>query len=300
MRFGAVLPNQLLPHTAEAVTKYGRAVEGAGLTFIASYDHVLGADTTTRPDWTGSYDHKNEFHESFVFIAFLAAITRLEFVTNVLILPQRQTALVAKQMADLDLLLDGRLRLGAGVGWNPVEYEALDVPFKTRGERLEEQVEVLRLLWTNESVNFEGKFHHIDRAGIAPLPRQRPIPIWLGGANTRRGVPPVRTDRVLGRIGRISDGWIASGGTNEELETNWRTIGDAAEAAGRDRRTLGFQPITDIPTVENADEFFRNVELWRTLGATHVSLRAKQGTASIADHLEALAGVPKYLEMATS
>lgn len=306
MRFGAVYPQQAVPHSAAAIADYAQAVEAAGLEYIVSFDHPVAADTKGRAGWSG-YSLEDDFHEVFVLFGFLAAKTRLELVAGVMVLPQRQTALVAKQAADLDLLLEGRLRLGFAIGWNEVEYEALGVPFSTRAARLEEQIEVLRLLWTNESVTFEGKFHHIDRAGIAPLPLQRPIPIWLGGGATQRrsgssgndALPSTLNHRVLDRIGRIADGWITSVVTTEELAAYWKVIGDAAEAAGRDRASLGLQVISEAPTPANLDAFLAKIDAWREIGVTNVSLRTGAGRGrDLQEHLDGLAVAGKYIDRA--
>src|SRR5690606_29371300 len=171
MKIGVVFPQTEIGADAGGVRAFSEAVEDLGYTHLLAYDHVLGANTASRPGWTGSYSHESLFHEVFVLFSFAAGFTeRLEFVTGVLILPQRQTALVAKQAASLDRLSNGRLRLGVGVGWNEVEYIALNENFRNRGARSEEQIAVLRRLWTNEVVDFEGRWHRIPDAGINPLP----------------------------------------------------------------------------------------------------------------------------------
>lgn len=297
MKFGTIFPHQQVPHSRAAITEYIEVVEGAGFDYIAFFDHVLGADTRTRPEWSGPYGVEDEFHESFVLFGFLAATTRLELVSGVMVLPQRQTALVAKQAADLDLLLEGRLRLGVAIGWNPVEYEALGVPFGDRGARLEEQIELLRLLWTKESVDFEGRFHRVDRAGIAPLPLQRPIPIWLGGAS-RSSVENPKVTPLLQRIGRVSDGWITGGISVEDLEISWPIVGDAAEAAGRDRDAVGLQVNLPLPGRAQAglDKFKQEVDLRRALGVTHLSVRMGRDSRTFAEHLGDLTAVAKCIE----
>src|SRR5205823_7188171 len=187
------------------------------------YDHVLGADPTGRPNWQG-YTYKDMFHEPFVLFGYLAALTQLELVTAVLILPQRQAVLVAKQAAEVDVLTGGRLRLGVGIGWNDIEYQALGVDFASRAALYEEQVELMRRLWTEDSVTFEGSFHHVDRAGILPRPVQQPIPVWMGGGTRRR---------VLERIGRLSDGWICNTPPGHGLEEALPVVRAAAADAGR-------------------------------------------------------------------
>src|SRR5207245_1887984 len=162
------------------IRDYAQTVEGLGYSHILAFDHVLGVDPTHRPGWQ-VYTYRQMFHEPFVLFGYLAALTHLELVPEVIILPQRQTALVAKQAAEVDVLTGGKLRLGVGVGWNPVEYEALGMNFHTRGRVVEEQIEVMRLLWSQEIVSYKGQFHTITEAGLNPLPVRRSIPIWVGG-----------------------------------------------------------------------------------------------------------------------
>ncbi len=193
MRTGVVFPQTEIGADRGAVRAYAQRVEELGFDHLLAYDHVLGADPSAHPDWSGPYTHRDTFHEPFVLFGFLAGICSLELVTGVIVLPQRQTALVAKQAAEVDLLTGGRLRLGIGIGWNAVEYEALGEDFRTRGRRIEEQIEVLRALWTEPVVNIRGEAHQVTGAGIAPLPLQRPIPIWLGAQSA-----PARSDGQVG------------------------------------------------------------------------------------------------------
>ena len=191
MRIGVVFPQTELGGDVGAVRAYGEAVDELGFAHILAYDHVVGADPTVHAPWTGPYDVHTTFHEPFVMFGYLAAVTSLELVTGIIILPQRQTVLVAKQAAEVDLLTEGRFRLGVGVGWNAVEYEALGKDFSDRGRRYDEQVEVMRRLWTEEAVTHDGPYERITAAGLAPLPVQRPIPVWFGGQSARR-LPPHR------------------------------------------------------------------------------------------------------------
>src|SRR5918992_2832003 len=203
MKVGVVFPQTEIGSDAPAIRDYAQAAEELGFRHVLAYDHVIGANPTSRPGWKPAYSHLDKFHEPFVLFGYLAGVTtKIELVTGIIILPQRQTVLVAKQSATLDILSGGRLRLGIGIGWNPVEYEALGENFKNRGRRSEEQIEVMRRLWTHELVSFEGKWHRITDAGLNPLPIQRPIPIWFGGY----------VDPVLRRIGRMADGWVMVGG----------------------------------------------------------------------------------------
>src|ERR1700740_3046572 len=198
MRIGVVFPQTELGGDPAVVRAYGQRVEELGFTHILAYDHVVGADPKVHRGWHGPYNIHSTFHEPFVLFGYLAALTTLELVTGVIILPQRQTALVAKQAAEVDLLTGGRFRLGVGVGWNPVEYEALGLSFETRGQRADEQIPLLRRLLTEQSVTHDGAFDRVTAAGLAPLPVQRPIPIWIGGQS-----PP-----AYRRIGRLADGWF--------------------------------------------------------------------------------------------
>ena len=185
MRIGVIFPQTEIGPDPGAARAFARAAEELGYDHLVVFDHVIGADTSNRPDFPGMYTHKDLFHEPFVLFGHLAAVTqRLELVTGIMILGQRQTALVAKQAAEVDVLSGGRLRLGIGIGWNAVEYEALGENFHNRGKRSEEQVEVLRALFTQEVVTFEGRWHRIIAAGLNPMPVQRPIPIWFGGGQT--------------------------------------------------------------------------------------------------------------------
>ena len=199
MRIGAVFPQTELGGDASAVRDYGQSVEELGFTHLLAYDHVVGADPAVHVGWSGPYDVHTTFHEPLVMFGYLAAVTTtLELVTGVIILPQRQTVLAAKQAAEVDLLSQGRLRLGVGLGWNAVEYEALGKNFTNRGRRLGEQVELMRRLWTEQSVTFNGSHDQVTGAGLAPLPVNRPIPVWFGAASRP----------ALERAGRLADGWF--------------------------------------------------------------------------------------------
>ena len=229
MQIGVVFPQLEIGSDPVAIRDYAQAAESLGYDHLLVYDHVLGANRETHEWLRGPYRHPDAFHEPFVLFGYLAGLTRkIELVTGILILPQRQTALVAKQAAEVDVLSGGRLRLGIGIGWNSVEYEALNEDFTNRGRRSEEQIEVMRALWTNDLVTFKGRWHTITDAGINPLPVQRPIPIWFGGYD----------DRVLRRIGRIGDGWIIAGGGN----TPTPEVTSAVDRVKRYTRDAGRDP----------------------------------------------------------
>src|SRR6185503_1086777 len=182
MRLGVVFPQLEIGADPAVIKDYAQTTEGLGYDYLLAFDHVLGANPNRLGGWQGPYTHESMFHEPFVLFGYLAGLTqRLELVTGVIILPQRQTVLVAKQAAEVDVLSGGRLRLGIGTGWNQVEYESLGASFADRGERIVEQVDLLRRLWTEPLVSFEGRWHRVSGAGLNPLPVQRPIPIWMGG-----------------------------------------------------------------------------------------------------------------------
>ena len=208
MRIGVTFPQIEFGNDPVAIRDYAQTIEGLGYTHFLAYDHVLGADASVRPGWSGSYASQNPFHEVFVLLGYLAGLTTsLELVTGVLILPQRQTALVAKQAAEIDVLSGGRLRLGVGVGWNEVEYVGLDKDFSNRGARSEEQIALMRALWTSPVITFDGRWERIDAAGINPLPVQRPIPIWIGGY----------AEATLRRVGQLGEGWFPWREPNETM-----------------------------------------------------------------------------------
>ncbi|MFG1820223.1 LLM class F420-dependent oxidoreductase [Kribbella sp. NPDC049174] len=280
MKIGAVFPQLEIGADPGVVRDWATTVEEAGYTHVHAYDHVLGADPTNRPGWTG-YTDKSLFHEVFVLFGYLAAFTSsVELVTGVLVLPQRQTALVAKQAAEVDVLSGGRLRLGVGIGWNQVEYQALGVPFKQRGAFLEEQVDVLRRLWAEPVISYDGRFHQIDEAGLNPLPG-RQIPIWFGGG----------AEAVLRRTGRIGDGWMPQTEPDAEAKARVDRLRAYAAEAGRDPATIGIEPrltLAEIP--ENDWPAF--VEGWRNLGATHLAVNTmKLGLKRPEDHAAVLRDV---------
>jgi probable F420-dependent oxidoreductase len=281
LHLGVVLPQAEIDTTEPLVVRdFAVRMEQAGFDHLLAFEHVLGADSTQRPGWDGYYNHESPFLEPFALFSYLAAVTSLELVTDVLVLPQRQTALVAKQAATADILLRGKLRLGVGIGWNDVEYDALGVSFRTRARRMEEQVPLLRRLWTEQSVTHQGEFDTIDRAGIAPLPVQRPIPLWIGCGDT----PP-----ALERVGRLADGWIPHPalGDGARVAAAWAAVRAAAERAGRDPDSLGLQGQVRRREQSN-DAGVRSLLRWKEHGATHVSLNTlENGLAWPHGHVEA-------------
>jgi probable F420-dependent oxidoreductase len=235
--------------------------------------------------WDGPYDIRTTFHEPLVLFGYLAAITDLELVTGIIILPQRQTALVAKQAAEVDLLTGGRFRLGIGLGWNAVEYEALGENFTNRGKRSEEQVEVMRKLWTERSVTFKGKYHTVTGAGLAPLPNQRPIPVWFGAAS----------ERAYERAGRLGDGWFPMMGPGPGLDYASEQVRRAAEAAGRNPDSLGMEG--RVSWTGDRDKAVAEIAAWQAAGATHLSVNTMDaGLATVDGHLAALERVASDLK----
>ena len=282
MQIGVVFPQLEIGNDPVAIRDYAQAAESLGYDHLLVYDHVLGANRETHEWLRGPYRHPDAFHEPFVLFGYLAGLTqKIELVTGILILPQRQTALVAKQAAEVDLLSKGRLRLGIGIGWNSVEYEALNEDFTNRGRRSEEQIEVMRALWTNDLVTFKGRWHAITDAGINPLPVQRPIPIWFGGYD----------DRVLRRIGRIGDGWIIAGGgstpTPQTISAVERVKGYTQDA-GRDPSAMGFEKVIGYGDA-TLGKGIETVREWEDAGVTHLSLNTmNSGLATPSDHITAI------------
>jgi probable F420-dependent oxidoreductase len=278
VQVGVTFPQAEIGADPKAIRDYAQAAEDLGYEHLLAYDHVLGADPSNREGWRG-YTHKTMFHEPLTLFGYLAAITqRLELVSGVIVLPQRQSALVAKQAAEVDVLSNGRLRLGVGIGWNAVEYEALGEDFSTRGARIEEQIEVMRLLWTREVVSYEGKYHRIDEAGINPLPVQRPIPVWMGA----------RADVGLRRTARMSDGWFPLGPLDERMREAVKRLRGYVEEAGRDPESVGIEARLDVDRVP-PEEWVVQTEAWRSLGATHISVNTMNaGLGSPQEHVESI------------
>ena len=261
MRIGVVFPQTEIGNDPLVIRDYAQTAEGLGFTHILAYDHVIGANLASRPGWQPPYSHLDGFHEPMVLFGYLAGLTKtIEFVTGIIILPQRQTVLVAKQAAALDVLSRGRLRLGIGIGWNPVEYEALGEDFKNRGRRSEEQVELLRQLWTRELITFNGRWHKITDAGINPLPIQRPIPIWFGGTD----------DRALRRLAKLADGWFPLMNPDEQCRAAIEKVRSYAGQAGRDPAKIGIEG--RISHGSGSEEIWlKELEAWKALGASHAS-----------------------------
>lgn len=279
MQFGVIFPQTEFPPDPAAVKDYAQTAESLGYAYIAAYDHVLGANPDRPGGWKGPYDYRSAFLEPFVLFGFQAAVTqRIGFVTGVLILPQRQTAVVAKQAATLDVLSGGRLRLGVGLGWNEVEYISLGQDFHTRGRRLEEQVGLMRRLWTEPLVTFDGRWDRVVDAGLNPLPVQRPIPIWFGG----------RDDRMIRRAARLADGWILNFRSVDDARPSLEALRGYLAQAGRAEGSFGIEARIEYGAGD-PEAWAAVVAGWRQAGATYVSLNTmRYGLTTAEEHMAAI------------
>jgi probable F420-dependent oxidoreductase len=283
LRIGVVFPQTELGGSPQAARAYAQGTARLGFTHILAYEHVLGTDTEVHANWRWPYDLHSTFHEPFVLFGYLAGLTSLELVTAVVVLPQRQTPLVAKQAAEVDLLTEGRFRLGVGLGWNHVEYDAMGRDFWNRGRRFDEQVVLLRRLWTEQSVTFTGGWERVRGAGLAPRPLQQPIPIWLG-CNSEPGYR---------RAGRLAEGWFPPMAPGPRLVEAQRIVAEAAVATGRDATTIGMEGRVvwgEGGAEQVADELGR----WAEAGASHAAVNTMgSGLGDVDGHLEALEAVAR-------
>jgi probable F420-dependent oxidoreductase len=286
MKIGVVFPQTEFGSDPVAIRDYAQAAEALGFAHIVAYDHVLGANPDRPGGWSGPYTHLTPFHEPFVLFSYMAAFTtRIEFAPGIIILPQRQTALVARQAATLDVLSGGRLRLGVGLGWNEVEYIALGEDFHTRGRRIEEQVALLRELWTKPLVTFSGRWHTIPDAGLNPLPIQRPIPIWFGGY----------AEDALRRIARLADGWMCGERPMSKAQPLLDQFDRFLREAGRDRSAIGIEARMSYGDGK-PDLWRQTIEEWKSVGATHVSFNTMGKGFNTADaHLNAIREYSKLI-----
>ena len=281
MKIGVVFPQTEIGAAPGPVRDYAQAAEGLGYTHLLAYDHVVGADPN-RPDgqpWRGPYTSDTLFHEPLTLFAYLGAITTaIEFVSGIIILPQRQAVLVAKQAAEVDVLTGGRLRLGVAVGWNAVEYEALGESWDNRGRRIAEQIAVMRALWTEPVIDFHGRWHDVTRAGIKPLPVQRPIPVWMGGMS----------EPVLKRIARIADGWFPQFRPGDAARQTVERLHGYMAGYGRRPEALGIEGRINVAN-STPDDWRKAVADWRALGATHLSVNTMgAGLSSPQAHIDAI------------
>jgi probable F420-dependent oxidoreductase len=286
VKIGVVFPQTEIGADRGAVRAYAQRVEELGFSHLLAYDHVLGADTSVHENWRGPYNIDTTFHEPFVLFGYLAAISSLELVTGIIILPQRQTALVAKQAAEVDLLTNGNFRLGIGLGWNAVEYEALGQEFTKRGARMSEQVALLRRLWTEHSVTFSGSFDTVTGAGLAPLPVQQPIPLWFGA----------QSERAYVRAGQLADGWFPQVPPDERLDEARAVVEQAARDAGRDPAGIGMEGRISWTQDGGGEKLADHAGRWRAAGATHISVNTMNaGLGSVDGHLAALTAAAEAL-----
>ena len=282
MKLGVVFPQTEIGTDPQQIADFATTAEAIGYDHLIAYDHVLGASVASRPDWQGPYTSESLFHEPFVLFGYLAGLTRtLELVSAVIILPQRQTALVAKQAACVDVLSKGRLRLGIGTGWNAVEYEALGENFHDRGARSEEQIDLMRQLWAEEVVSYEGKWHKVAEAGLNPLPVRRGIPVWLGGM----------APQVLDRVGRIADGWFPF--YNPNLADQLQAVRAAAERAGRDAADIGIECMVGF---DGADKARSRLQRLQDLGVTHTAVVTMN--ADLRDPREHIDAIKRFWDVA--
>ncbi len=274
MQIGVTFPQTEIGTDPGAIRDYAQAASDLGYSHLVAGEHVLSPGLSYPKEVAPV---RSTFHEPFALFGFLAALTPLELIPSVIILPQRQTVLVAKQAAEIDVLTGGKLRLGIGIGWNRMEFEALGMDFRTRARFFEEQIEVLRLLWQEEYVTYQGTFHTITDAGLSPRPVQRPIPLWIGG----------HADTALRRIARLADGWLPLGKPAEMGQLVERLRLYAGEA-GRDPMAIGIEA-TVYAREGQLEEWVRLTEEWRDLGATHITFSTTgRGFKSVNEHIEAI------------
>ena len=287
MKLGITLPLIDIQGSPSIVRDFAQAAEAMGYDHLGAPDHVLGVNAASRPDWGQRNTSQDFFHDPFVLFGFLAACTtKIEFSTQVLILAQRQTALVAKQAASLDVLSNGRFRFGVGIGWNPVEFTGLNENFANRGKRSAEQLQVLKALWAEPHVSFKGQWHTIEDAGINPLPVKRSIPLWLGG----------HEDVVLRRIAKWGDGWIMlAHPLGDVAKAEFEKLRGFIRAEGRDPASVGLE--VWVSTAEGTPDDWRREALgWKALGVTHITLNSVYGRGphkriagrTVGDHMTAM------------
>jgi probable F420-dependent oxidoreductase len=288
MNFGVVFPQTEIGTDIYLIKEYIQEAEYLKYNHILAYDHILGANLDTRPEWTGPYNNKHMFFEPFILFSYMASITKnIEFATGIIILPQRQTALVAKQAATLDVLSEGRLRLGIGTGWNNIEYEALNENFSNRGVRSVEQIKLMKELWQNESLTFSGKWHKINNAGINPLPINKSIPIWFGGYH----------ENVFKRVGELGDGWIGFFKTIKEGLQIINAIKSSAEINKRNSKDIGIEVPLSIQNNFNASDISKKITQLNKIGVTHISINTmNMGLKSNADHIKVIKDFKKIID----
>ena len=291
MKYGVWFSHGEIGNDPDVISNFARSVDEAGFHRIYAAEHVVGG----HPDRAGTEKvHTNEvpYHESLILFGFMAAVTkRIELMTGILVLPQRQTALVAKQAAEIDVLSRGRLVLGVGIGRNWMEYEVLNEDFRTRGRRLEEQITVLRRLWTEDYVTFDGEWHHLDRIGLNPNSVQRPIPIWMGSF---RGAV---VEKVLQRTARMADGWLPQFPPDDEFREVVRRFWNYVDEAGRDRSHVGMDCPINLKKDDTPARWAADIEAFRSLGATYIRVHTQGGGfTSAQEHLDAALRFKQFVD----
>jgi probable F420-dependent oxidoreductase len=286
MQIGVVLPQTEIGADIEGVRAYAQAAQDLGYEFLVAADHVLGADPAGYPGWDRPYKSTSNIHEPMVLFAYLAGVApKLGYMPSVIILPQRQAVLVAKQAAEMDIVTKGNFRLGVGIGWNPVEFEGLGMNFKDRARRFEEQIDLMRRLWTEESLSYQGAFHTVTSAAICPLPIQRPIPIWIGGS----------AEAAVKRACRIADGFIPLSPFGGSYQTTMELIHGWLREAGRDPASFGIEARLTASS-GTPDDWRKTVEEWRALGASHIAVGTANGGLGGPDgHIQRLREVSEVL-----
>jgi probable F420-dependent oxidoreductase len=287
MKIGVALPQLHIGTDPVVVRDFAQAAEGIGYDHLAAYDHVVGINPSSRPDWKGLFTSAHAIHDPFALFGFLAGQTKeITFTTHILILPQRQTVLVARQAASVDVLSNGRLRLGVGIGWNPVEFTALGENFTDRGQRSHEQIQILKALWTQPHVKLSGKWHELPDVGLNPLPMQRPIPVWLGGHH----------ENVRHRIAEVGDGWIISAyPPDDRAARGIDHLRQLLRDAGRTEASVGIDAWVSMGG-GGPHEWRDELSAWRRLGVGHVTLNTGYdglphksiSGKSLKDHLDAI------------
>lgn len=288
MKIGVVFPQTEFPSDPLAIRDFAQAAEGLGYSHLLAYDHLVGANPNREGGWSGPYTYTDPFQEPLILFSYLAGLTEhLSFISGIIILPQRETVLFAKQAATLDVLCQGRLRLGVALGWNKVEYIAQNKDFHNRGARIEEQVQVLRKLWTQELVTFEGRWHTIPDAGLNPLPIQQPIPLWFGG----------HADAVLRRVARLGDGWLPNYRSAEDAAEALAKLQAYTQAAGREFKDIGIEPRLRYEDGDGA-AWRTLAEGWAQAGATHLTvITMGAGFTTPGEHIQAITRYAKALEI---
>ncbi|MGD8633560.1 MAG: LLM class F420-dependent oxidoreductase [Anaerolineales bacterium] len=279
MKFGAVYPQNEVEHDPGWIRTFAQSLESLGYDHVLTYEHVLGVEADHPKAVRGPYGIEDAFLSPLLLFSALALVTnKLEFATGILVLPQRDAVLVAKQVASLDVLSGGRVRLGVGVGWNAAEFAALGADFSTRGRRIEEQVSVLKELWTQPVAHYSGEWYQLEHVGIRPMPKQKPVPIWFGGY----------ADVVLKRVARMGDGWFPGFSDVEEAKPELDRLASYVEAQGRRWEEIGIEVRLRYGDGD-LDTLGAQIEAWARLGISHLSVNTmRSGLVGQQAHLEAV------------